>query len=118
MEFKFTIEQGRIYQINNTQSISYLAETMANEITDKKWLYKNNDAHKCLKEILQVTPSEWYLHECLYSASEPATFQYVVEIEAKLQAIFQQFKMKFVIPDVLADGDYIVRNTAIVFQEV
>lgn len=118
MEFKFTIEQGRIYQVNRTQSVSYLAEVMANKITDKKWLNKNNEAHKCLKEILAVTPDQWYLHECLYSALEPATLKYVVEIEAKLQVIFQQFKDRFVIPNVLADGDYVVRNTAIVFQEV
>ena len=106
----FTVENGEIKFINNIPSLDALAVSMAKKILcDCRFPKWDTVAYHTLHNILFPGKEVNYAR---HMASElgyyqvPATKEVIIELNEKLENLYTQFRLKYAIPEILANGKY------------
>lgn len=103
---KITVNSGRILRINDQFQLVEIAAEMANYVDHADFPGKRDMAFKALQSALNIKVDYYEQLSKILDINQPATKDYVQEIIAKIENIYQSFLAHYNPPTVLPDGTY------------
>lgn len=122
MIISFLVQDGRIKLVNGCASYYELGKVFADSVTKVVWPKKYDDAEKCIRSVMgkDCMDGAYFMgmtNSYPVNAMEPATGEYLVKLNDLFKEAYEAFELTFKIPEVLADGKYIVGRHAIVIYQ-